>query len=154
MTRELSSPTIKNINGYEIMKHELARKEKVELTPIEIVYEPIFVENVQVLYYFTDKIHCAYRSYIGKQVKQKKKVRNPTVTKCPYCKNNFAKSEGNMKSHIRTCAAKEGIAYYFNNGEIIHFQDNFKYLGDAPFTAYFDFETTTVIQFFIQKYLL
>ena len=117
MTRELSSPTIININGYEIMKQELARKEKVELTPIEIAYEPIFVENVQGLYYFTDKIHCAYRSYIGQQVKQTTKVRNPTVTKCPNCKNNFAKSEGNMKSHIRTCAAKEGIAYYFNNGE-------------------------------------
>ena len=28
-------------------------------------------------------------------------------------------------------------------GQIVNFQDNFKYLGDAPFTVYFDFETTT-----------
>ena len=33
--------------------------------------------------------------------------------------------------------------YSFDNGQIITFQDNFKYLGDIPFTVYFDFETTT-----------
>ena len=33
--------------------------------------------------------------------------------------------------------------YTFENGKIISFQDNFKYLGDVPFTVYFDFETTT-----------
>ena len=48
-----------------------------------------------------------------------------------------------MKSHVRVCAAKEGISYCFNNGEIISFQDNFKYLGDVPFPVYFDFETST-----------
>ena len=48
-----------------------------------------------------------------------------------------------MKNHIQACTAKEGITYCFNNGEIISFQDNFKCLGDVPFTVYFDFETTT-----------
>ena len=28
-------------------------------------------------------------------------------------------------------------------GDIISFQDNFRYLGYVPFTVYFDFETTT-----------
>ena len=48
-----------------------------------------------------------------------------------------------MKRHVHVCAAKEGITYCFNNGEVISFQDNIKYLGDVPFTVYFDFETIT-----------
>ena len=48
-----------------------------------------------------------------------------------------------MEKHLEVCAAKEGITYSFNNGNIISFQDNFRYQGDLPFTVYFDFETTT-----------
>ena len=48
-----------------------------------------------------------------------------------------------MKKHFTICAAREGITHSFDNGQIITFQDNFKYLGDVPFTVYFDFETTT-----------
>ena len=47
-----------------------------------------------------------------------------------------------MKKHLTICAAREGITYSFNNGQIINFQDNFNYLGDVPFTGYFDLETT------------
>ena len=45
-----------------------------------------------------------------------------------------------MKKHLQVCAAKEGITYSFDNGQIIAFQDNFRYLDDVPFTVYFDFE--------------
>ena len=48
-----------------------------------------------------------------------------------------------MKKHTKVCGANEGITSCFDNGEIISFQDNFKYLGDVPFTVYFDFEATT-----------
>ena len=41
------------------------------------------------------------------------------------------------------CVASVGITYSFDNVQIIDFQDNLKYLGDVPFTAYFNFETTT-----------
>ena len=44
---------------------------------------------------------------------------------------------------MSVCSAKEGITYAFDNGHILNYQDNFKYLGDLPFTVYFDFETTT-----------
>lgn len=66
-----------------------------------------------------------------------------TVRKCPYCEKWFARNNENMKKHTEVCSAKEGITYCFNNGEIISSQDNFKYLGDVPFTVFFDFETTT-----------
>ena len=48
-----------------------------------------------------------------------------------------------MDKHLSICAAKEGITYSFDNSQIIDYQDNYKYMGDLPFSVYFDFETTT-----------
>ena len=48
-----------------------------------------------------------------------------------------------MRKHLPICAASDGITYAFDNGQILNFQDNLKYLADVPFTVYFDFETTT-----------
>ena len=66
-----------------------------------------------------------------------------TVRQCHYCCNYFAKTEQKMKEHISVCSAKEGITYSFDNSQIIDYQDNYKYMGDLPFSIYFDFETTT-----------
>ena len=55
----------------------------------------------------------------------------------------LAKNEKNMEHHTKICAARKGVTYCFDNGDIISFQDNFKYLGDVPFTVYFDVETIT-----------
>ena len=65
------------------------------------------------------------------------------VRQCHYCENFFVKSKDAMEKHTKVFAAKEGIVYSFENGKITSFQDNFKYLGDIPFTVYFDFNTTT-----------
>ena len=48
-----------------------------------------------------------------------------------------------MQTHLSICAAKEGITYSFDNNQIIDYQDNYKYMGDLPFSVYFDFEATT-----------
>ena len=95
MTRGPPCSVIEKCNGYEIIKHELARKEKIELTPIKIIYEPICDENVTVPCYFTYKIYLAYRSYIGRYVKGEEKVGHPTVKQCPYCEYFFGKNEKN-----------------------------------------------------------
>ena len=55
----------------------------------------------------------------------------------------FGKSAEAMKKHTKVCEAKEGVTYKFDNGNIISFEDNFKYMGNVPFTVYFDFATTT-----------
>ena len=93
--------------------------------------------------YFTNKIHLAYRVYVGKYVKGDEKLGHLTVRQYPYCENLFTKSQENMKRHIKVCAAKEGITDYFDNGDIFVFQDNLKYLGNASFIVYFYFETIT-----------
>ena len=45
--------------------------------------------------------------------------------------------------HLSICAAKEDITHSFYNSQIIDYQENYKYMGDLPFSVYFDFETTT-----------
>ena len=66
-----------------------------------------------------------------------------TVCQCCYCQKIFPKNNEKMKIHMSICSAREGITYAFDNCQILNYQDNFKYLGDLPFTVYFDFETTT-----------
>ena len=143
MTRTLSSSVIKKFNGYEFIKQNLARKEKTDFTAIDIVYEPIYDENLPIPCFFTSQIQLAYRSYIGRFKNGKEEIVHYAVKQCHYCQNSFKKNNEAMKNHMTVCAGKEGIIYVFDNGQIVNFQDNFKFLGDIPFTVYFDFETTT-----------
>ena len=89
--------------------------------------------------FFTDQIYLAYKSYLGRFDKGKECI----FFFFFYCENLFAKNDEAIKKSLEICAAREGITFSFDNGQIITFQDNFKYLGDVPFTVYFDFETTT-----------
>ena len=125
------------------MRPELARQGRIGFISINIVYEPIYDENIPVLCFFTDQIYLTYRSYITHFEKGKELILNRVIRQCYYCENFFAKNDGSMKKHTSICIASVGITYSFDNDQIINFQDNLKYLGDVPFTANFDFETTT-----------
>ena len=76
-------------------------------------------------------------------MENKYRLYHPATRQCCYCDNYFASSKNEFSKHIKKCTSVEGITYNFENNKIISFQDNFKYLGDIPFTVYFDFETTT-----------
>ena len=108
-SNSISRSIIEKFNGYEIIKHELARNEKIEFNPIEIVYEPIYDENAPVPCYFTYQVHLACRSYIGRNVKGEEKIGHPIVKHCPYCEKLFARNNENMKKHSQVCTAKEDI---------------------------------------------
>ena len=57
-----------------------------------------------------------------------------------------------MNHHLSVCAAKAGVTYSFDNGKIIDYQDNYKFMMDIPFSVYFDFDTTTgSVVFFLCK---
>ena len=126
-TRDFSFSIIENFHSYEFIIKDLKSKEKEDFQTIDIVYEPVGNENELVVCCFTDNIHLVYRNFVNKKEKGEDKISNLTARQC----------------HYFVCVAKEGIVYTFENGKIISFQDNFRYLGDVPFTVYFDFETTT-----------
>ena len=54
-----------------MIRQDLDCKERVDITPINMVYEPIFDENIPVPCFFTDQIHLAYKSYVGRFEKGK-----------------------------------------------------------------------------------
>ena len=56
--------------------------------------------------------------------------------------NHCFDSKPVFENLIKRCNNIAGIVYKFNNRKVVSFLDNFKYIGDLPFTVYFDFETT------------
>ena len=88
--------------------------------------------------------------------KGREKTYNRAVKQCHYCQNYFDKSVDKMQKQLSICAAKEGVTYSFDNGQITDYQDNFKYIGDLPFSVYFNFETTTgnAVFFYSKMFLI
>ena len=128
--RNISSSVLEKFNGYEMIRNNLRSEERAELTPVNVVYEPIYYESVPVPCYFTNEINLAYRSYVGTFNKGNEHVIHRTVRQCCFCQKIFAKNEENVKNHISIYSAREGITHAFDNGQILNYQDNFKYLGD------------------------
>ena len=72
VTRNLSSSVVEKFNSYEMIRQNLARKERVDIIPVDIVYVPTYDENIRVASFFTSKIHLAYKSYVGRLEKRKR----------------------------------------------------------------------------------
>ena len=49
-----------------MIRRKLERKKKIDLMPIDIVYEPSYDENITVPFFLTDQIFLTYESYIGR----------------------------------------------------------------------------------------
>ena len=56
MTRNSSSSVFEKYNGYENIKQNLACKEKIDFTQLDIVYEPTLDENIPVVCFFASQI--------------------------------------------------------------------------------------------------
>ena len=124
MTRNLSACVLEKFNGYETIRNNLSRKERVEFRAIDIVYEPSLDKDKPIVCYFSPNIHLAYRGYISKIDKGQEKVLNRTVRQCYYCHHYFAKSKEHLQKHLSICAAEEGLTYSFDNSQITDYQDN------------------------------
>ena len=97
VTRNLSSSVLDKFNDYKTIRNDLSYQEKTEVIPIDVVYKPIYHENVPVTCYFTSEIHLAYRIYLGYFEKEKRQNKNKTVRQCHYCQNVLVKSKEQMK---------------------------------------------------------
>ena len=110
---------------------------QVEFESVDIVYKPVKCLHEIIECYFTNEINQAFIAYY--QCSKNGKLNSTTgfARHLTYCmsKNIFEK-------HLRVCAKKPGVVYSFNNRHLTTFEDNFKLMGDQPFSAYFDLETT------------
>ena len=82
LKRNLSSSVVEKFNGYEMIRQKLQRNEKIDLTPIDISYEPSYDESIPVSCFFTDQIVLAYKCYIGRIDRGKEHVSSRTVKQC------------------------------------------------------------------------
>ena len=104
-----------------MIRQKLQRKEKIDLTRIYIAYERSYDKIFPVPCCFTEQIFLAYQGYIGRMHRGKERVSSRIVKQYHFCENFFAKNEEAMKKHLTICAAREGITYTFDNGQIITF---------------------------------
>ena len=143
MRRELSTCAIRKFNGCELLRKDLERKEFQPLISIDIVYEPTIDLKKAVFCYFCPQKHLAFRTGVEKFRKGEKYMHHAGARQCHYCNNYFVKSEEKMNHNLSVFAATAGVTYSFDNGKIIDYQGNYKFIEDVPFSIYFDFETTT-----------
>ena len=70
-----------------------------------------------------------------------KKIDSRTAEQCYYC-DTFIVNKPRFEKHLKVCSRKPGITYKFQNQHFSTSEENFRLLGDLPFTIYFDLETT------------
>ena len=64
-----------------------------------------------------------------------------TADQCYGC-NKFFIERKSLERHMNVCGHFLRIVYKFENQNIQTFFDNMKFMGDLPFSIYFDLETT------------
>ena len=137
--RTLSSCIREKFNGFTFADICLKTKQKTDLIPLNILYTPVKRQNDVIKCYFTDDLKNAYRATFSRADQQTRSAN--TLYECFYC-NEFWVGKSRYEKHLRVCGKKPGVVYDFDLKNIVTFEDNFKYKGDAPFSVYADFETT------------
>ena len=120
---------------------EYNKKLRKKFKPFNVTYKPVRKPEKNILCYGTTDISKAYRSSCSQAEKDKEKIVHGFAYEYYYCRNIFARPD-KYRRHIEIFAGIPGIAYNFNNQNLITFEENLKYKGDLPMVVYFDYETT------------
>ena len=138
--RELLSCAIEKFSGFKIVKKKNNEKVKIGYVPIDILYLPLKMIDETIDCYFTDSIHLAFR--MSMSVRKNKLLEHINAYQSHGCLV-FHAVKSTFESYLKICSNMPGVIYKSENQNLASFKDNFKYLSDLPFVAYFDFETTT-----------
>ena len=112
--------------------------------PIDIVYKPLSDINQIMNWFFAVSLRNAYRVVSNKT---KNSLFITTADQCYGC-NKFFIEIKSLERHMNVWACFLAIVYKFENQNIKTFFDNMKFMGDLPFSIYFDLETTTGKKFY------
>ena len=134
--RDLSSCITERFNGFNIVKLELDRQLRCEISPIDILYKPV-KKQTNIDRFFSTQINLVYRSSFN----EGEKIRHGTAFQCFYCSNFYGK-KNSWEKHLQHCTSRPGFVYNFNNGSLLNFEENLKYKTEIPQTPYIDSETT------------
>ena len=75
-------------------------------------------------------------------VGKNKPIKHTSASQCFGC-SQFLAVKKRFESQLKFCSNMPGVISKFKNQNLVSYEDNLKYMGNLPFVAYFDFETTT-----------
>ena len=136
--KKLSSCVEERFNSFEIIRHMFEKEQKEKFQPVDIAYKPIKSIEQNIECFFTDEIHLAYRALVHRG---NVKFNSMTAEQCFSC-NNFFVGKATREKHLEKCSQMPGVTYKFENQHLTTFEDNFRFMGELPFTVYFDLEAT------------
>ena len=103
--RSLSSCINEKFNGFTFAHINLAKKEKDDLVPINIIYEHVKKQDQVIKCYFKKDLKNAYRALY---YKCQRIVAANTLYECYYC-NDFWVTKSRYEKHLRVCGKKPGV---------------------------------------------
>ena len=137
--RERSACVEEHFNGFNLVKKLTENSIRQLYRLIDIVYKPVSDINQIINCFFTVSMRNPYRVVSNKT---KKSFSITTADQCYGC-NKFFIERKSLERRMNVCGHFPGIVYKFENQNIQTFFDNMKFMGDLPFSIYFDLETTT-----------
>ena len=129
-------PVLRSDSTISILFEELLKTNKKRT--IDVAYKPFSRIDQIVNCYFTSSIRNAYCTAIHLKKSPGNHVRAMLCMQQVFCAEKKS-----LESNLKTCCSMPGIVYKFENQNIQTFFDNRKFMGDPPFTIYFDSETTS-----------
>ena len=136
--RDLSFRIIEKFIGFNIVRLELDKELRREMSPIDILYKPVKKHTDNIECFFSREINLAFRFTFS----EGEKMIHGTAFQSFYCSKYFGRK--NMwERHLQNCTGRPGFVYNFNTRSLLTFEENLKCKCDVPLTAYIDFETTT-----------
>ena len=106
--RDLSSCIIEKFNGFNIVRLELDKELRKEMSPIDILYKPVkkYTDNIE--YFFSTELNLAYRLSFS----EGQKIRHETAFQCFYCSNYYGR-KNRWEMHLQHCTGCPGFVYNF-----------------------------------------
>ena len=138
MQKDILSCLELKYNGFEITRHMSNKEQQLDFTSVDIIYKTVRrVDNI-IECYFSTEINQAFIACY--QTCKNDKTHTTSAFVCFYY-NNYCISERFFKKHLKACSRKP-IVYNFNSASLSTFKDNFRLMGNQPFSFSFDYETT------------
>ena len=119
--KSVSACIKERFNGFNIVAPTLSKKEKKDLFPINIIYNPVRSRKEIVECVFSTDIRLAYRGFFIRG----EKSGSCHPWECYYCASYFDR-QATFERHIKYCAGKPGVVYDFNIQNLVTFEDNLK----------------------------
>ena len=120
-------------NDFHIVQLEFVKKLTQKFVPIDIICKPVRKCTKIINCYFSSKLNLTFRSTFS----ENSKIRHGTAFQCYYCSDWYGRKD-KFDRHLNRWVGRPGYVYNFNTQSLVNFEENLKFKGEVPLTAYID----------------